>query len=361
MAFEGTRKLDWTQKLHWTQRIALVRHNLHSARRTGDYTFFKTLQAHTLLDGIDHVATLHSVLGDDADTVLSTLDNLNAGIAYVHQDAFKAVYDSAKSTMYKADNSPSSRRSLLRVDIHQQRDMADLAIDKTTNSAINLIETQRIDCQEAIANARITGLTIVADAVCVCLDQMEEVDSYMDDYIRLEYSWTSIQNSVDAAISALRGIFNLMASSCTPNGNPNGSRSLRISSRGAGSDASHMRSRQSSITGSALGLIKRALSVSHFTGPQQAGKSIRTSSFPLPEANPRGFRMSMSTACPTRMSNYADQQHTALTPIPHTPGANDITLSPFKERNDYFTTFDLGTAVDPKGKEGSASEDLMQL
>jgi hypothetical protein len=90
-----------------------------------------------LLDGIDHVATLHSVLGDDADTVLSTLDNLNAGIAYVHQDAFKAVYDSAKSTMYKANNTPSSRRALLRVDIHQQRDMADLAINKTANSAIN--------------------------------------------------------------------------------------------------------------------------------------------------------------------------------------------------------------------------------
>jgi hypothetical protein len=110
---------------------------LHSARQTGDYSFFKTLQAHILLDGIDHVATLHSVLGDDADTVLSTLDNLNAGIAYVHQDAFKAVYDSAKSTMYKANNTPSSRRALLRVDIHQQRDMADLAINKTANSAIN--------------------------------------------------------------------------------------------------------------------------------------------------------------------------------------------------------------------------------
>lgn len=73
------------QQLHWTQRIALVRHNLHSARRTNDFTFFKSLQAHALLGGTDHVALLQSSLGDQADTVLSTLDNLNAGIAYVHQ------------------------------------------------------------------------------------------------------------------------------------------------------------------------------------------------------------------------------------------------------------------------------------
>lgn len=83
--------IDTERKLHWTQRIALVRHNLHAARRTGDFTFFKTLQAHALIEGTDYVATLNDVLGDDADTVLSTLDNLNAGIAYVHQDAFKSI------------------------------------------------------------------------------------------------------------------------------------------------------------------------------------------------------------------------------------------------------------------------------
>lgn len=77
------------------------------------------LQAHILLDGTDHVAVLHSLLGDEADSILSELDGLNAGIAYVHQDAFKTVYDGAKSTMFKADNTPSSRRSLLRVDTCQ--------------------------------------------------------------------------------------------------------------------------------------------------------------------------------------------------------------------------------------------------
>ena len=92
--------IDAKQKLHWTQRIALVRHNLHASRRSNDFTFFKTLQAQALIDGTDHVASLYSTLGGEADPVLSTLDNLNAGIAYVHQDAFKAVYDGAKSTMY---------------------------------------------------------------------------------------------------------------------------------------------------------------------------------------------------------------------------------------------------------------------
>lgn len=202
--------IDTTQKLHWSQRVALVRHNLHAARRCNDFTFFKTLQAHAVIDGTDHVSILHTALGNDADSVLSTLDNLNAGIAYVHQDAFKAVYDGAKSAMYKADNSPSSRRSLLRVDICQQRDLADLAIDKTANSAIQLIQNQPAHCQDAVANAWITGITIIADAVCVCLNEMDQIEDCMDDFIRLEYSWGCIQSSVDAAISALRGIFSLM-------------------------------------------------------------------------------------------------------------------------------------------------------
>ncbi|KAF2746900.1 hypothetical protein M011DRAFT_494723 [Sporormia fimetaria CBS 119925] len=333
------------QRLHWTQKIALVRHNLHSARRTGDYTFFKTLQAQVLLDGTDHVALLHSILGDTADSVLSTLDNLNAGIAYVHQDAFKAVYDPAKSTMYKIDNSPSSRRSLIRVDIHQQRDMADLAIDKTTNSATNLIETQPVHCQEAIANAWITGVTIIADAVCVCLNRMKEIEQHLDDFIRLEYSWTCTQTSVDAAISALRGIFNLMAGSGSP-----------------GKTA-----RQPVIpssTSSAMGMIKRALSVSYASSPQQPEPKSRTSSSPFPAANPRGLRLSVSAACPTQMPTFTDQ-HTLLTSIPHTPttmeksGPGD-TLGPFQAKDDYFAS-DL-TKDENEGKvTTSSSEDLMHL
>jgi hypothetical protein len=188
-------------RLHWTQRVALVRHNLHSARRTNDFTFFKSLQAHAIIDGTDHVAILYSSLGDNADAVLSTLDNLNAGIAYVHQDAFKAVYDGAKSAMYTSNQSLSERKSMVRVDICQQRDMADHAIDKTANSAINFIQAQPAHSQDAVANAWITGTTIIADAVSVCLNEMSLLEANLDDFIHLEYSWNCIQSSVDAAIS----------------------------------------------------------------------------------------------------------------------------------------------------------------
>ncbi|KAF2115421.1 hypothetical protein BDV96DRAFT_492851 [Lophiotrema nucula] len=348
--------IDLTQKLHWTQRIALVRHNLHAARRTGDFTFFKTLQAHSLIDGTDHVAILNSVLGSDADQVLATLDNLNAGIAYVHQDAFKAVYDSAKSTMYKAGNSPSSRRSLLRVDISQQRDMSDHAIDKTTNSAINLIEVQPVHCQDAVANAWITGTTIIADAVSVCLNEMELIEEYLDDFIRLEYSWGTIQNSVDAAVSALRGIFNLMA------GGTSVTSRASISS-GTGSETGITRSRNSS-TASALSLFRRAFSHSSPSGPAPA-RTHHSGSMPVDNANPRGLRLSMSAACPTKMprSGSSEMRFTQLSTIPPTPSAHSTpindALSPFKASKDYFT-FDMEKETEAS-KRSSLAQDLMQL
>ncbi|KAF2640112.1 hypothetical protein P280DRAFT_27674 [Massarina eburnea CBS 473.64] len=331
-----------TQKLHWTQRVALVRHNLHASRRTNDFTFFKTLQAHALIDGTDHVAILHLVLGNEADQVLSTLDNLNAGIAYVHQDAFKAVYDGAKSTMYKANNSPSSRRSLIRVDICQQRDMADHAIDKTANSAIQLIQSQPVHCQDAIANAWITGTTIIADSVAVCLNEMENIEDSIDDFIRLEYAWNCIQNSVDAAISALRGIFSLMEQPNNPSP-PEVLRNHSVSSA-VGTDASGTFRSRTSSTASALGLIKRAFSHSQMQ-PPPVPKSSPAGSLPLLDTNPRGFRASMSAACPTRLPNYAEHQPTLLTTIPPTPNIYDTSvrdagISPFEDNGDYFA-FDM--------------------
>jgi hypothetical protein len=333
--------IETSQKLHWTQRVALVRHNLHSARRTGDFTFFKALQAHALIDGTDHVAILHSILGDDADSVVSTLDNLNAGIAYVHQDAFKAVYDSAKATMYKVGSTSSSRKSLLRVDISQQRDMADHAIDKTSNSAINLIEQQPTHCQDAVANAWITGMTIISDAVCVCLKEMEAIEGLMDDYIRLEYSWNSIQSCVDAAVSALRGIFNLMATS-------SGQSTARTMSISSEAPTPMPRGRTSS-TASALGMIKRAFSQAHLMNPTPLKNNRPEPYAPGTESTSRSLRLSMSAACPTRISNFSDLnfQHTHLSTIPPTPAAVQTptkpigdTISPFKEKDDYFA-FDL--------------------
>jgi hypothetical protein len=362
---------DQKPRLHWTQRVALVRHNLHSARRTNDFSFFKSLQAHALIEGTDHVALLYSALGDDADAVLSTLDNLNAGIAYVHQDAFKAIYDGAKSAMLTSNQSLADRKSLMRVDVCQQRDMADHAIDKTANSAINYIEAQPAHCQDAVANAWITGTTIMADAVCVCLNEMSQLEHNLDDFIRLEYSWNCIQNSVDAAVSALRGIFSLMAptnsnavtiSNPTPPPPQQGlfGRNLSVSSF-TGSEhggTASTRSRQSS-TASAFNLIKRAFSHGQ-TQPQHMAKG-RSGSFAMsvPEANARGFRASMSAACPTKMPTFGEHPHTILTTIPPTPAVVENEgglLSPFKDSNDYFTFGEVG-----KANKTGATEDLMQM
>jgi hypothetical protein len=355
---------EGSYKLHWNQRIALVRHSLHASRRTNDFSFFKTLQAHALIEGTDHVAVLYSLLGDNADSVLSTLDNLNAGIAYVHQDAFKAVYDGAKAAMNDHNQSLSDRRCLLRVDIGQQRDMADHSIDKTTNSVINLIQAQPAHCQEAVANAWITGTTIISDAVSVCLNEMKQLEDGLDDFIRLEYSWNCIQSSVDAAISALRGIFSLMA----PNVE-NGFCFRREPSASANSDhggASAIRSRQSS-TALAFGFIKKALSHSQLQ-PPSASKQGHSNPISLsvspPEANARGFRASMSAACPTRMSTFSNHPHTVLTTIPPTPAVVDVSssqrdgmVSPFNPKADYFA-FDMEKAIEQE-KERDSTDDPM--
>ena len=362
-----------TQRLHWSQRVALVRHNLHSARRTNDFSFFKSLQAHALIEGTDHVALLYSSLCDNADSALSTLDNLNAGIAYVHQDAFKAVYDAAKAAINNTNQSPHDRQSLLRVDICQQRDMADHAIDKTTNSAINLIQAQPAECQDAVANAWITGTTIIADAVSVCLSEMRQLEDGFDDFIRLEYSWNCIQSSVDSAISALRGIFSLMA---TPNLNSNTSqptngRSHSVSSISSDHPGTASNRSRNSSTASAFGFIKRALSHAQIQPPPMM-KASRTGSVslsvPLPEANARGFRASMSAAYPTKMSTFSDHPHTILTTIPPTPAVVEVSssshgdglLSPFKHDADYFT-FDMSKKNGKNSEEEASDDSLMHL
>ncbi|KAF2676303.1 hypothetical protein K458DRAFT_447551 [Lentithecium fluviatile CBS 122367] len=245
--------IDATQRLHRTQCVALVRRNLHAARRSNDFTFFKILQAHALVDGTDH------------------------------------------------------RRTLLRVDISQQRDMADHAIDKTANSAAQLIQTQPIHCQDAVANTWVTGTTIIADAVCVCLNQMEQIDDSMDDF---------------TPISALRGIFSLMERSQLPSPEAP-ARNLSVSSAAGSEGGASFRSRASS-TASALGLIKRAFSHSHMLLPN-GSRSYRASSMSLPDSNPRGLRASMSAACPTKMSSYSDHQNTILTTIPPTPSVQECT------------------------------------
>jgi hypothetical protein len=167
------------------QRIALVRHNLHAASQTSDITFFKTLQAHAFLEGTDYVAVLTSLLDDDTDTVLHTLDDLNAGMAYVHQDAFTSVYDNIRANIAAKS---CARHANTAVDVSQQRQVADFGIDKMANAAVTLVENQPPHCQEAVANVWLIGATIIVDAVQVCVSELDILERRMDDFIVLEYS-----------------------------------------------------------------------------------------------------------------------------------------------------------------------------
>jgi hypothetical protein len=309
--------------LSWMQRVALVRHNLHAACRTTDFTFFKTLQASTFLENTDHVSILSTLLNEGADAILHGLDDLNAGLAYVHQDAFKTVYDNIRASITEEDG---SRRAKIRVDISQQKQVTDFGIAKMFNSAVTLIEQQPPNCQEAIANVWIIGTTIIADSIHACILQMDKLDSMLDDFILLEYSWQIVQTAVEASVSALRGIFSLMA--------PSDSGISPISGAGAG-DISH-RTSMSSTTGS---IFKRLSTVlSHgivLPGPPPC--STRNS-FSLGNTNPNSMRYSVSNSCPVSMpapaaskrsSHDSDIFQRKLSTIPPTPfGMNDV--NPFE-------------------------------
>lgn len=200
-----------TKHLHWTQRVALVRHNLHAATRSGDFGFFKTLQAAGLMEGTNHFATLTDSLGEESDTLLQGLDNLNAGLGHIYQDAFKNVYDNVKvARRDEADDHLLADKSKLYVDVRMQKNMADLGIDRMTNSAITLIEAQPTNVQDAAANVWMTGVTLVADCMEVSLKQMEAMEHNMADWIRMEESWSMVKASVVGAVMGLKGVFSLM-------------------------------------------------------------------------------------------------------------------------------------------------------
>lgn len=195
------------KQLHWTQRIAIVRHNLHAASRSGNFGFFKNLQAAGLMEGTNHFATLTASMGDDADTLLAAMDNLNGGLAYIHQDAFENVYKNLKDAMREDDEAD---RSKLYVDITMQKNMAEMSIDKLSNSAIALINQQPAHVQDQAANVYITGLTLVADCVEVVIKQLNSIDAKMGDFIRLEESWNTVKGSAIASNAGLKGVFYLM-------------------------------------------------------------------------------------------------------------------------------------------------------
>lgn len=326
---------DMITTLHWQQRIALVRHNLHAAHRSGDFTFFKTLQAQALFDNTNHVATLSATLGDEADSVLSGLDDLNASIAHVHEDAFRNVYNSLKTYLHEsgaADNSCDGKSKVF-VDVQMQKQMADHAIDKATSSAIALIQQQPVCVQDTAAAVWITGTTIIADSVEVVLQQLAALESNMHDFIRLEESWNGVKASVGYSVSALKGVFNLMSGepdsptvgASSRSSSFSGTMFRRLSNAfvSAPAPASHSRSSSASVPTS------RSSSFS-----QPSHHSNRSSSFHAPEyKTPNYFRNSASSACPTSLPSGSGWRHTELDTIPPTPAATgdvgDQEVNPF--------------------------------
>ena len=145
----------------------------------------------------------------------------------------------------------------------------------------------------------------------------------------------------------------------------NSSRNLSVSSAtGSEGGAGSFRSRQSSTTSVFGGLIKRAFSHSHGMSSPPPNSKGRTSSLSVPDANPKGLRLSISAACPTRLPTYIDHPHTMLTTIPPTPSTHETPgagASPFSSKGDYFA-FDLEKEVELPAETGSLStNDLMQM
>ncbi|KAK4539224.1 hypothetical protein LTR36_000879 [Oleoguttula mirabilis] len=318
-----------SKQLHWTQRLALVRHNLHTASRSGDFSFFKTLQAVGFIEGTNHAATLSAAIGDDADAVLAAMDNLNAGLAYVHQDAFKNVYDNVKNSM-REENADASK-SKLYVDITMQKTMADMAIDKMSSSAIGLISQQPEDVRDCAASVWITGATIVADALEVALREMETLEYKMSDSIRLEESWNTVKASVMCSVMGLKGVFSLMNPSNVHSPDKTSPRSASLASAGS---AVFRRLSNAFVNSSVSPPESRHASVASTTSAStnfaNFARNGSVSSLNSPVyRTPNYVRNSISNGCPTSMPAGNNWDHHKLSMIPPTPAAFDESADPF--------------------------------
>ncbi|KAF2771469.1 hypothetical protein EJ03DRAFT_249777, partial [Teratosphaeria nubilosa] len=324
-----------TKQLHWTQRVALIRHNLHIASRTGDFSFFRTLQAAGLMEGTNHAATLNATIGDDADAVLAAMDNLNQALAYVYQDAFKTCYDNLKNNV--RDDDKEVDKSKLYVDLTMQRNMAGMGIDKMCSSAIGLVNQQPEHVQDTTANIWITGVTLVSDSIEVTLKEMDALGHKIDDFIRLEESWNTVKSCVVGSITALKGVFSFLDPSNpqeSPKSNP---RSSSIASTGGnmlrrissaflstpGNATSAPQSRNASITSTT------SLSSPQYSNFSSFTRNGSVSSINSNNGGPGGFsnpvyrtptyvRHSISNGCPTSMP-AANWENHKLSTIPPTP------------------------------------------
>ena len=241
-------EVDFTKskRIHWTQRIALIRHNMHAASTTGDFGFFRTLQAHFLLEGTDHVVILSDALGGEVDHLLRVLDNLNSGIACAHEDAFRNVYDalykrqggeekgndeavspqaSTKSFTPSVGEEGHGNAGIKRcldssvsfhVTARKELDMAGMAIDKMMHSAIQLLQEQPAEAQDAAANVLILGTTFIADVMQTAVSKIATLERCGDDIARADACLNIVQSSVSAAVSALKGVLNMLESPQEP-------------------------------------------------------------------------------------------------------------------------------------------------
>lgn len=318
------------KRLSWTQRVALIRHNLHTASRSGDYTFFRTFQACALLDGTNHVATLIAAMGDEADTILAAFDDLNTGIAYIHQDAFKRVYDNLKSQI--RDGDPKVARSQFHVDVAMQKKVLDGAIDKVVGSAIALLNQQPENVQDTAANVWVSGAILVADAMEICNQELDRLEDKLDDFIRLEEAWTNVKGATVFAIMGLKGVFSFLE---TANANSasdgDSTRSASITSAGS----AMFRRLSNAFTASAP--QTRSPSVS--SGLSSSGQndaafnrngSISSISSSSIYRTPNYVRSHIGNTCPMSMPASTNFTRHSLDTIPPTP-AHEVFTDPFEK------------------------------
>jgi hypothetical protein len=231
------------------------------------------------------------------------------------------------------EGSYESKRARLYVDIAMQRNIADLAIDKMTNSAVALINNQSETFQESAANVWITGATIIADCIEITLKEMQSLDRKMNDFLRIEESLNAVKGSVVSAVTGLKGVFWLMDTShpsspvdMKPQAAP---RSASFASAGAGmfrrlstaftpsttSAPSPAHSRSSSIASQA------ALNLAAFRANSTAGITHAPST-PV-YRTPNYVRNSISTGCPTSLPSNFEAFRRQLSTIPPTPAQDD--------------------------------------
>jgi hypothetical protein len=185
-----------------------------------------------------------------------------------------------------------------------------MAVDKIINSAISLIEQQPEFTKEAVANVWMLGLTIIADSLQSCtlgFEKLEELDK-MDDFIFLEYSWQDVQSSVEASVSALRGVLNMMSTD-----------SLEAFQKDKYTERNHHR-RSSSISSGSSWIRKLSTVLTNVNGSGASTTSSRRTSLIVP--NPNKIHDSLSAFCPTSVPSGRRSLHqhpTKLETIPCTP------------------------------------------